>query len=167
MGFFKKNKNKDNNNIRKAKCSKDDRPVHFTYAVHGAGDLSQAHEGEWIDLRAAFDTELTANEFTMIDLGVRIQLPEGYEAILAPRSSSFKKYGFIQTNGIGVIDHLYSGPGDCWMLPVLPTKTLTIPAGERIAQFRIQKQQPPLVCQEIDPKEISCESRGGFGSTGR
>ena len=163
MGFFKKNKNKNKN---KNKSIQDD-IVYFTYAVHGAGDLSQAHEGEWIDLRAAFDTALTANEFTMIDLGVRIQLPEGYEAILAPRSSSFKKYGFIQTNGVGVIDHLYSGPDDYWMLPVLPTKTLTIPAGERIAQFRIQKQQPLLVCQEIDPKEISCDSRGGFGSTGR
>lgn len=166
MGFFKKNKNK-NKTEDKSVQSVQNNTVYFTYAVHGAGDLSQAHEGEWIDLRAAFDTELTANEFTMIDLGVRIQLPEGYEAILAPRSSSFKKYGFIQTNGVGVIDHLYSGPDDCWMLPVLPTKTLTIPAGERIAQFRIQKQQPPLVCQEIDPKEISCDSRGGFGSTGR
>ena len=64
--------------------------------------LKKIPAGDWVDLRAAEDYELKAGDFALIDLGVSIELPEGYEAILAPRSSTFKNYGIIQTNGIGM-----------------------------------------------------------------
>lgn len=64
--------------------------------------IKPAHTGEWVDLRAADTFELKKGEFKLIPLGVAMELPEGYEAIVAPRSSTFKNWGIIQTNGIGM-----------------------------------------------------------------
>lgn len=55
---------------------------------------------------------LHAGERTYISQGVSMKLPDGYEAIVAPRSSTFKRYGILQTNGIGVIDNSYCGNDD-------------------------------------------------------
>lgn len=126
--------------------------------------ISQAHDGEWFDLRSAEDVELKKDEFKLIDLGVSIALPEGYEALLLPRSSTFKKYGLIQTNHCGVIDHLYRGENDRWMMPVLAIRDTFIPKNDRICQFRIIKVQPPCEIETVDHMED--EDRGGHGSTG-
>ena len=118
----------------------------------------------WIDLRAAEKVELKKGESALIPLGVAMELPEGYEAIVAPRSSTFKNWGIIQTNGIGVIDNDYNGDNDQWKMPVLATKDTVIEKDDRICQFRILKNQP---CFVIEEKEIlGNEDRSGFGSTG-
>ena len=93
-----------------------------------------------------------------------MQLPDGYEAIIAPRSSTFKKWGIIQANGIGIIDNSYCGDDDIWMMPVWSTREIHIPAGTRIAQFRIQKKQPVINFISVD--SLGTKNRGGFGSTG-
>lgn len=124
--------------------------------------IAQAHTGEWCDLKAAQEYNLTEG-FYMIDLGISIQLPKGYEAIIAPRSSTFKKFGIIQTNGIGIIDETYCGENDIWKMPVFATRPTTIPAGERICQFRIQPIQGELNIIEVE--QMNNENRGGFGST--
>ena len=90
-----------------------------------------------------------------------MQLPPGYEAILAPRSSTVKKYGLIQTNGIGVIDSTYNGDGDIWQMPVLATREIWIPEGARICQFRIQEEQP--IISFIEVTSLDNQDRGGFG----
>ena len=121
-------------------------------------------KSDWIDLRAAEEVELKAGEFKLIHLGVAMQLPEGYEAHIVPRSSTFKKWGIIQTNHCGIVDNSYCGPNDWWRMPVFALRDTKIEVNDRICQFRIQKNQPTLVFNGVE--EMEANNRGGFGSTG-
>lgn len=121
-------------------------------------------KSDWIDLRSVERVELKAGEFKLIHLGVAMQLPEGYEAHIVPRSSTFSNFGIIQTNHCGVIDNKYCGPNDWWHMPAYALRDTVIEAGDRICQFRIQKNQPTIEFEEV--KELNTKDRGGFGSTG-
>jgi len=121
-------------------------------------------KSDWIDLRSAEHVVLKQGEFKLINLGVSMQLPEGYEAIIAPRSSTFKNFGVIQTNHIGVVDETYCGNEDIWRMPVLAMRDTEIHVNDRICQFRIQKHQPKIVFEETE--DLGNENRGGIGSTG-
>lgn len=119
---------------------------------------------DWIDLRAAEDVVLKKGEFKLINLGVSMEIPEGYEAHVVPRSSTFKNWGIIQTNSIGIIDNSYCGDTDIWKYPVYATRDTEIRLNDRICQFRLVKNQDPV---EFETVEHLCnKSRGGFGSTG-
>lgn len=120
--------------------------------------------GDWVDLRAAKDTHINKGELCNIPLGIAMELPKGYEAIVAPRSSTFKKYGILMANSIGIIDNTYCGDNDEWCFPAYATKDVEIPANTRIAQFRIQLNQPVINFIEVDT--LGNNNRGGFGSTG-
>ena len=120
--------------------------------------------GDWIDLRAAEHVELKAGQFFLISLGVSMKLPEGYEAHIAPRSSSFSKWGFLQVNSVGVVDNSYSGTNDIWKLPVYATRDAVIEVNDRICQFRIMERMPRVTFREVDALDM--DDRGGFGSTG-
>lgn len=120
--------------------------------------------GDWIDLRCAEDTELKAGEFKLISLGVAMQLPEGYEAHVLPRSSTYKKYKIIMANSMGIVDNSYCGNDDIWRFPAYATEDTFIAKGERICQFRIMKTQEELEFEEVN--DLGNENRGGFGSTG-
>lgn len=121
-------------------------------------------KGDWVDLRTATEVHLKAEEYTAIPLGVAIQLPHGYEAIVAPRSSTFKNYGLIQTNGIGVIDESYCGDNDQWHFPAYATRDVVIPKDTRICQFRLLEHQSQLLLIEVPT--LGNADRGGLGSTG-
>ena len=121
-------------------------------------------QGDWIDLRAAETILIVKGEFKYIPLGVAIQLPEGYEAIVAPRSSLFKRRGIIMTNSIGIMDESYCGDNDEWKFPAYATRDTLIPKGERICQFRIIKHQPEIKFEMVDT--LGNTDRGGYGSTG-
>ena len=127
--------------------------------------IEKIEQGDWIDLRAAEEVSLKAGEFCLIPLGVAIALPEGYEAHLVPRSSTFKNYGILQTNSMGIVDYSYRGDGDQWRMPVYATRDVTIEKGARICQFRIMKNQPPLHFVRVE--HLDGPDRGGFGSTGK
>ena len=120
--------------------------------------------GDWVDLRAAEDVTMQAGEYTMIPLGVAMELPKGYEALVAPRSSTFKKYGVILTNSIGVIDETYKGDNDEWKFLAYAMRDTVIHKNERICQFRIIKHQPEVHLIEVDT--LGNPDRGGVGSTG-
>lgn len=122
-------------------------------------------KGDWIDLRAAEDMKLWAGHDYYIPLGISVELPEGYEAHIAPRSSAFKRWGIIQANSVGVIDNSYCGDNDIWMMPVYATRFTKIHKNDRICQFRIIRKQPEIVFETVD--HLDNEDRGGFGSTGR
>ena len=122
-------------------------------------------KSDWIDLRAAKDISLSKGGFYLIPLGVAMEIPKGYEAHIVPRSSTFKNYGIIQTNGIGIIDNSYSGDNDQWFMPVYATRDEYIIENSRIAQFRIFENQPMIIFDEVD--HLNDEDRGGFGSTGK
>ena len=121
-------------------------------------------KSDWIDLRAAEDVELKAGEFKLISLGVSMELPNGYEAYIVPRSSTFKTWGILQTNSIGIIDESYCGDNDIWKMPVYATRDTTIHKNDRICQFRIEKHQPVIKFKEVE--HLEGEERGGFGSSG-
>ena len=122
-------------------------------------------KSDWIDLRSAEDIELKAGEFALISLGVSMELPKGYEAHIVPRSSTFKTWGIIQTNSMGVIDESYCGDNDIWKMPVYATRDTVIHKNDRICQFRIMEHQPTIEFEEVEHLEGS--DRGGFGITGK
>jgi dUTP pyrophosphatase len=126
--------------------------------------LDKLSIGDWIDLRAAEDVKLRRGDYRLISLGISVKLPEGYEAHIAPRSSSFQRWGFLQTNGVGVVDNSYSGTNDLWKLPVYATRDTEIHLNDRICQFRIMQQMPPVTFREV--MTLDEEDRGGFGVTG-
>lgn len=121
-------------------------------------------KGDWIDLRSAEDLSTKAGNMYFIHLGIACKLPEGFEAHILPRSSSFKKWGFIQVNSMGIIDETYCGDNDEWILPVLALTDGHIHKNDRICQFRIMKKQGDITFNKVDYLEN--EDRGGFGSTG-
>ena len=122
-------------------------------------------KSDWIDLRAAEDVTLQKGDFKLIPLGVAMELPEGYEAHVVPRSSTFKNFGIIQTNHQGVIDCSYCGDNDQWFMPVYAVRDTQIHVNDRICQFRIMKNQPKIVFDEVE--SLANADRGGHGSTGK
>lgn len=157
-------------------------------------------KGDWIDLYVSTYVELKAPqsgvlrerknnfgvvtrvrdveaEVSYIPLGVAIQIPKGFEAIVVPRSSTAKKYGILQANSMGIIDNSYCGDDDEWMFPALPIRHTGIEAGTKICQFRIQLSQKASMWQKIkwllsskiklvEVERLNQKNRGGFGSTG-
>lgn len=130
----------------------------------GVEPIKKIENGDWIDLRTAEDVELKAGEFKIISLGVSMKLPDGYEAVVIPRSSTFKTWGIIQTNHFGLIDNSYCGDDDVWKFPALAMRDTVIPKNSRICQFRIQKKMEDVTLTTVD--HLGCENRGGIGSTG-
>ena len=122
-------------------------------------------KSDWIDLRSAEDVLMEEGEYRMISLGVSMELPEGYEALVLPRSSTFKKYGIILVNSCGVIDNRYAGDNDIWQFLAYATRDTFIPKNERICQFRILENQPEIEFEEVET--LGNADRGGIGSTGR
>ena len=140
--------------------------IKVKYFVDGIDELcAVAGKSDWIDLHAAEEVTLKAGEFRLIPLGVAMALPEGYEAHIVPRSSTFKNYGILQTNSMGVVDSSYRGDNDQWRMPVYATRDLTIEKYARICQFRIMRNQPPLAFTRVE--HLDGPDRGGFGSTGK
>lgn len=158
----------------------------------------EIEKGEWIDLRLTEEVTLSAPyvassykrvgekreyqrkilfDSTIARLGVCMQLPKGFEALIIPRSSTFKRYGIMESNSVGLIDNSYCSDNDEWRMPMVATRAITIPQGTRIAQFRIQLSQKATIWQKlrwlfssgvkIKPVDsLQNPERGGFGSTG-
>lgn len=121
--------------------------------------------GDWIDLRAAEDVVIKAGEYKAIPLGIAMELPKGYEALVAPRSSTFKNHGVLLANSIGIIDESYNGDNDEWNFLAYAVRDTMILKNDRICQFRIIKHQPGIKFIEVE--RLGNEDRGGIGSTGR
>ena len=136
------------------------------YFTEGLDELCYVDgKSDWIDLRCAEDITLEAGEFRLIPLGVAIALPEGYEAHIVPRSSTFKNYGILQANSMGVVDCSYCGDNDLWRMPAYATRPVTIEKNARICQFRLMRNQPQLQFTRVE--HLDGPDRGGFGSTGK
>lgn len=129
--------------------------------------IAQKDGCDWIDLRCAETVNIKAGEYAMIRLGVAMKLPKGYEAHVVPRSSTYRRWGIIQTNGVGIIDESYCGDEDEWLMPVYATRNTQIKKNERVCQFRITKKMPALEIIPLTADEtLGNKNRGGFGSTG-
>lgn len=125
---------------------------------------TRGFKGDWYDLFTYGDCRLDKGLYGAIPLGVAMELPKGYEAIIAPRSSTFKRYGVLAANSISVIDEEYKGDDDYWHFPVYAMQNIFIPSGTRLCQFRIIEHQPPCCFEVVD--HLNNENRGGFGTTG-
>lgn len=138
--------------------------IKIKYHEKDLNRIEKISVGDWYDLRAAEDSHIRQGEMAYISLGVSMELPEGYEAIVAPRSSTPKKFGVICANSFGVIDNSYCGDGDVWKFPAYAIRDTKIWKNDRICQFRIQKNQPDV--EFIEVETLGNDNRGGFGSTG-
>lgn len=138
--------------------------IRIKYLNDSINRLEKIEKGDWIDLRSAEDVELKKGESKLIHLGVAMELPKGYEAHIVPRSSTFKKWGIIQTNHMGVVDNTYCGDDDWWFMSVYATRDVKIEKDDRICQFRIVEKMPPIEFETV--KVLGNENRGGCGSTG-
>ena len=134
------------------------------YHDNSIDKIEKIEKGDWIDLRAAETVELKAGDFKLISLGISMKLPKGYEAHIVPRSSTFKNWGIIQTNHMGVVDNSYSGDNDIWRFPAYATRDTIINKNDRICQFRIMRKMDDILIVEVD--NLDEKGRGGFGSTG-
>jgi dUTP pyrophosphatase len=127
--------------------------------------IERFNVGDWIDLRAAEDMVFYGGEYKLIPLGVAMELPNGFEALVTPRSSTFKKCGIIMANSIGIIDESYKGDNDEWHFPAFAMYDTRVRKNERICQFRIIEHQPLIHLQEVET--LGNPDRSGLGSTGR
>ncbi|TBX12329.1 dUTP diphosphatase [Clostridium perfringens] len=142
-----------------------------------ATKLKKITKGNWIDVYASKDVFVKCGERKMVPLGFALELPEGWEGHLAPRSSTFKTWGIIQTNSVGVVDDTYIGDNDQWHMPVYclqgkeiesengeEVKGTWIRKGDKIGQFRIMEVMPEIEFEEVE--SFGNKDRGGFGTTG-
>lgn len=137
--------------------------------LQDATRMNKITKGNWIDVYAYQDTFVPEGERAMINLGFALELPKGWEGHLAPRSSTFKTWGVIQTNSVGVVDDTYIGDNDIWHMPVycLQAKDENgtwIKKGDKIGQFRIMEVMPEIEFEEVE--SFGNQDRGGFGTTG-
>ena len=139
------------------------------YIKRNLPKIKQLANSDWVDLYTSTDAVIKFGEVSVIPLGVSMQLPKGYEAHLVARSSLFKNYGAILTNGVGIIDESYCGNNDEWKASLLGVdkynEVIYVPAGSRLVQFRIIRKQPDIGFIEVD--DLGNPDRDGFGSTGR
>ena len=137
-------------------------------------EIDETGVSDWIDVYSDAELEIMPGQHVLIPLGFCAQLPKGYEAHLAARSSLFKSTGLLVANGVGVIDESYCGDNDEWKLSVWNTGIARSPdsnfggvfihRGDKIAQFRIMKKMPTIHLVEVET--LDNIDRGGFGSTG-
>lgn len=139
--------------------------IRVKYFVKGIDPLEKIGVGDWIDLRAGETVEMKKGDYYLIRLGVGMILPEGYEALVLPRSSTPYKFGIMVANSMGVIDNSYCGDADEWKFPAVAIRDTVIKKGDRIAQFRIVENQPKIIFETVS--NLKAESRGGIGSTGK
>lgn len=139
--------------------------IRVKYFVPGLEPIQKISVGDWIDLRAGETVALKQGESHLIRLGVGMILPEGYEALVLPRSSTPAKFGIVVANSMGVIDNSYCGDADEWRFPAIAIRDTIIYKGDRIAQFRIIENQPRLTFETVS--KLRPNSRGGIGSTGK
>ena len=149
-------------------------------------------KGEWIDLRAAESIEYKGPytiqarkdierkvifSHHVFPLGVAMELPKGYEAVVITRSSTFKNFNVILVNSEGVIDNPYNGDNDQWFAHLIAFGDGCISEGDRICQFRIQLSQKATRWQKLKwlfsngvkikiVESLDNSDRGGQGSTG-
>ena len=127
--------------------------------------LRKLEQGDWIDLYSAEDVDMSKDEFRLLSLGVSMELPAGYEAHIATRSSTFKTWGVLMANSHGIIDESYKGDNDIWKFPALAMRDTHIAKGDRICQFRLVKKMEEV--NVVVVSELHNPDRGGLGSTGK
>lgn len=119
-----------------------------------------------MDLKANIEEPILLGSLdrAMVPTGLFIELPEGYEAQVRPRSGLAAKHGITVTNAPGTIDADYRGE-ICVLLVNLGREPFIINPGERIAQMVVARHER-VEWEQVEALEESARGEGGFGSTG-
>ena len=155
----------ENRGLRNERSERQMKKIRIKYSSDAVSKVEKISVGDWIDLRSAEEVTLRKGEIYYIDLGVCMELPRGYEAHLAPRSSTPKNFGIVCANSFGIIDNSFCGDNDVWKFAALAIRDTTIHVNDRICQFRLVKNQPKVKLIEV--KRLGNKDRGGYGSTGK
>lgn len=139
-------------------------PADLVVKINTHGNPMPESHGEWVDLRTAEDVKMKSGEYRVISLGVSMELPKGYYAKIAPRSSTCAKWSIVMANSIGIIENTYCGDNDIWGFPAYAIRDTVIPKGTRVAQFCVCKQEEAIMFEAVD--SLGNTDRGGYGSTG-
>lgn len=129
------------------------------------GQPMPERHGEWYDLATAEDVYLQAGEYQRISLGICVEVPKGFYSVMAPRSSTFEKWGVLQANSLGIYERSYCGDGDIWAFPAYAVRETKIPKGTRICQFTLAQEGFPIKFYPVE--KMDNPDRGGWGSTGK
>jgi dUTP pyrophosphatase len=125
-----------------------------------------AHPGDaGLDLRSAESLTLKPGQRALVGTGTSIALPDGYVALVMPRSGLALKHGVGLVNSPGVIDAGYRGEIKVILINWDPDKSFDIESGDRIAQLVIHPVSR-AVLHPVEKLPGSERSEGGFGSTG-
>lgn len=128
-------------------------------------EITEIHKGDWIDLPSNTEVEYKDGDTVVIDFGVAMELPKGFEAHLLPRSSTFQNTGLLLTNSMGIIDNSFCGDNDYWGAKFYATKDGKVEKGQRLCQFRVLENQPKVHLKKVT--KLGNNDRGGYGSTGK
>jgi dUTP pyrophosphatase len=145
-------------------CNVGDLEIFVMYHNDDLVKIENINIGDWTDLRSSEYLELKAMDFVFINLGISVQIPEGYEMHIAPRGSTYKNFGIIQVNSVGVLDESFCSPQDVVKMPALALRDTVIRVNDRICQCRLMPKQPKTKWVTVD--YLNNETRGGFGSSG-
>ena len=148
----------------KVKLVPDSLKIKVKYFTDQIQHMEKIEKGDWIDLRAAETIRLKKGQFRLIPLGFAMEIPEGYEAHVSPRSSTFKNFKILQVNSVGVIDESYCGNEDQWFFPAYAMEDTIIRQNDRFCQFRLIEKMPKIEIEIVD--DLGNENREGHGSTG-
>ena len=142
--------------------------VKVKYTHEDSYRLKAIKKGDWIDLAIDEDISVAAFSVIKVSLGLAMKLPDGVEAHVLPRSSTFIKTGLLLTNSMGVIDNSYSGNDDEWSAVFYATRQAFVERGTRLLQFRLVDTQSTVFGQISfeEVTQLDSVNRGGFGSTG-
>lgn len=142
--------------------------VKVKYTHEDSYRIKAIKKGDWVDLAIDKDISVAAGEAVKVPLGFAMKLPDGVEAHVLPRSSTFMKTGLLLTNSMGIIDNSYSGNDDEWSSVFYATRQVDIERGTRLLQFRLVDTQATMFGQIgfEEVTQLDSVNRGGFGSTG-
>lgn len=139
--------------------------IKIKYRDDEVSPIKNISVGDWIDLASNTEVKYKKGDMVVIDLGVAMELPHGFEAHVLPRSSTFQHTGLILTNSMGIIDNSYCGDNDYWGAKFYATRDGEIEKGQRLCQFRIVENQPTVLFSKV--MHLGNKDRGGYGSTGK
>lgn len=127
---------------------------------------SYAHPGDaGADLRAAVDVHLAPGERALVPTGVAVALPQGYVALVHPRSGLAARHGLSIVNTPGTVDSGYRGEIKVLLVNHDRIEPITLHRGDRVAQLVVQRYERVRYV-EVDALPESVRGAGGYGSTG-
>jgi dUTP pyrophosphatase len=125
-----------------------------------------AHPGDaGADLVAGVDVDLAPGERALIPTGIAIALPDGYVALIHPRSGLAAKHGLSIVNTPGTVDAGYRGEIKVLLINHDPVEAITLRRGDRIAQLVVQRVERARF-EAVTALPDSVRGSGGYGSTG-